>query len=812
MTPRPHVASRRGAALGAVLALVASLLGSVTVGVTVAAPAEAAVAPAVTTLNVGAPSWWSGDCDATRWGPLAAAAGWKGGPSHRLGASWMGVPVCGPRPAVDGSPNVLWGRAGWGEAEWQCVELAQRFMAQVYGTVAYGANGSGVVANYKPAYGGALVKITNGTAGKAPVPGDVVSFTTPANIYGHVAVVASSTVDSSGNGSVTMLSQNDSADGWRTLSVVGWRLQGFGSLTPYGWLHDPAGRGNPLGDGQFVRVVGTGTIWRIVGGAPLAIGSWTPLGGPKPYTFIEKAQFDRLRSTPRDGTFLRDVTTSTTYRVAGGAPLAVAAADAASIPGWATATTVDVDGYALSHLSHLNAVPADGTQICRADNGSCYLVAGGAPMTVPAADRTKVPGWSAAKVTVVSSAEFTSYTHLRPVPGDGTFLCDATTTACYRVAGGAPLILSRSDSAAVPGAATASRLTVPHAEFASYAHLRRYPADGTILCPVGLTTCFVVAGRAPLPITAAAARTTPALSSSHGVVISRYELAHPVHVAARPVDGTVLVGAQTTSVYVVRRGVAEYFASASTADLTSPPVTIDQNAVDNAGLAGAWSHLASSPATVALAAPTVAVTTASSAVVSWKAPIASSAVTGYAVRYRSAAAGGAFGAWVTPTAWASLTTTRVAMRMTRGASYCVQVRATNRAGQIGPWSTSRCTTTVADQSVATAVSPGWHTSVSASLYGGTALRTINRGAWWRMDGVTASRIALVATTCATCGSVSVSLGGTVVGTVSLTSPTTQFQQLILLPTFARRTGSLTIVVTTKTGRNVLIDGIAISSV
>ena len=810
MTARPFPALRRRVTIGAVLALLASLLGGVSVGVVSAAPAEAAALAVAPSLNVGAPAWWSGDCDTTRWGRLAAAQGWKGAASHRLGASWIGVPVCGPRPWVDGSPNVLWARAGWGESEWQCVELAQRFMAQVYGTAAYGANGSGVVSNYKASYGGALVTVANGTVGKAPVPGDVVSFRTPANIYGHVGVIASATVDANGNGSVTMLSQNDTVDGWRTLAVTAWRLQGFGSLTPYGWLHDPAGRGNPLGEGAFVRVVNTPTVWRIVGGAPLAIGSWTPFGGPKPTTVIEQAQFNRLLATPRDGSFLRDLSTSTTYRIAGGAPLAVGA-DAASLPGWSTMAKTDVDGYAISRLSHLRAVPADGTQICRADNGLCYLVAGGAPLLVPAADKPKVPGWSAAKVTVVSGAEFTAFGHLRAVPADGTFLCDAGTTACYRVAGGAPLLLSKADKPAVPGSATAARLTVPHAEFASFTHLRRYPADGTVLCPVGVPTCYVVAGRAPLPITPAAARSTAALASTRGIAVSGYEFTHPVHITAKPVDGTILVSAQSKSVYVVRAGVARYFSAAAAADLTAPPVTIDQTAVDNAGLAGAWSHLASAPAAVTLSAPTVALTTASSAVVAWVAPVASSAVTSYTARYRSAGTNGVFGPWITPASWQSLTSTHLTMSMQKGTDYCVAVRATNRAKQIGPWSPAHCTTTALDEQSYSAVSAGWRTGSARALYGGTALQTANRGAWWRKDGVTAARIGIVATTCATCGSVSAYLGGKLVGTISLLSPTTEYQQLLALPTFARRTGSLILVVTTRSGRSVQLDGVAIST-
>ena len=78
--------------------------------------------------------------------------------------------MCNPDPsngnagpcAVDGMdvPMVL------GGTTWQCVELAQRFMAQVYGTKAYQANGSQVVRNYRAAYGGGLVTIANGKVEK----------------------------------------------------------------------------------------------------------------------------------------------------------------------------------------------------------------------------------------------------------------------------------------------------------------------------------------------------------------------------------------------------------------------------------------------------------------------------------------------------------------------------------------------------------------------------------------------------------------------------------------------------------------------
>lgn len=218
------------------------------ISVLMAATATAAVAGDNTTVAgsaasvVGPPEWWNGDCDAGHWDVAAAAKGWQGAGAHRLGASYLGVPVCGPRRVRDGGPDVLWTRAGWGEFEWECTELAFRFMAQIYGVQAYGANGDNVVRNYRPSAGGGLETVANGTPGRAPQPGDVMSFDYAGGL-GHVAVVESSAVDQSGSGSVRLITQNDTSDGWRTLTVAAWTVQPFGAFIPYGWLHDPAGRG-----------------------------------------------------------------------------------------------------------------------------------------------------------------------------------------------------------------------------------------------------------------------------------------------------------------------------------------------------------------------------------------------------------------------------------------------------------------------------------------------------------------------------------------------------------------------------------------
>ena len=216
------------------LLVCAVFVGGIASGVT-----RARHAAADTTDAAALPWWWNGKvCDTGR-----------DGASYATGASYLGVQVCAPQPyKYNGGNSFVIIEEGpdpahvYGEGEWQCVELAMRFMTLIYGVTPYGANGDGVVDNYTPADGGGLVKYRNATPGVAPLPGDILSFSESGHL-GHVGVIASSDVDTNGNGSVTMLSENDTDDGWRTLVVTNWVVSGFGRHYATGWLHDPAGRG-----------------------------------------------------------------------------------------------------------------------------------------------------------------------------------------------------------------------------------------------------------------------------------------------------------------------------------------------------------------------------------------------------------------------------------------------------------------------------------------------------------------------------------------------------------------------------------------
>jgi len=184
---------------------------------------------------------------------------------------------------------------------------------------------------------------------------------------------------------------------------------------------------------------------------------------------------------------------------------------------------------------------------------------------------------------------------------------------------------------------------------------------------------------------------------------------------------------------------------------------------------------------------------------SW--PIAS-----YDVRYRRAAWNGSFGTYVT---WKTATTTDWAtFAASPGSTYCFSVRATDTVGGHSVWTAETCTAVpLDDRSLARAGS--WSAGTGSAYYRSTYLRSSTSGARLTRTGVVARRIALVASTCSTCGIVRVYWGSTLLKTINLYSRTTVNQKLIAVTTFSSaRTGTLKITVTSR-GKRVIVDGVAI---
>src|SRR5205807_883667 len=81
-------------------------------------------------------------------------------------------------------------------------------------------------------------------------------------------------------------------------------------------------------DGTFIATT-SGAVYRIAGGAPLAVSDWSVFGGVQPYVTVDQWDIDNvtdplshLYQVPVNGTFLT-TTTGQIYRVAGGAPFRI---------------------------------------------------------------------------------------------------------------------------------------------------------------------------------------------------------------------------------------------------------------------------------------------------------------------------------------------------------------------------------------------------------------------------------------------------------------------------------------------------------
>jgi hypothetical protein len=167
--------------------------------------------------------------NAATWAPFCAGGG------GTVKYSGDGVPACGPRGST-------WIEipGGISTPGFQCVELSERFLYVTHGWTTLKANGAEVAAQYHSAYGVPL--ITNGTAGVAPHVGDVMSFSRTSSFSepeeGHTGVVTASAVNSSGNGTITLLSENVGETGNSTpVAVTGWRVANlFGEFPSSEWI------------------------------------------------------------------------------------------------------------------------------------------------------------------------------------------------------------------------------------------------------------------------------------------------------------------------------------------------------------------------------------------------------------------------------------------------------------------------------------------------------------------------------------------------------------------------------------------------
>ena len=165
-----------------------------------------------------------------------------------------------------------------------------------------------------------------------------------------------------------------------------------------------AGSGGLFPDGTFVEVSGDPAIYRIAGGAPLLVSSWDAFGGPQPVTTISQSQLDALNPAPADGTFLV-TNTGSIFRVAGGAPLTVSSWSVFGGP----QPSVAIDQWNIDNISdpaaHLRTAPADGTVVEGIPSGTYWMFGGG----------DRAPTAASAKAISVDDAGLTPFTEVAAV-------------------------------------------------------------------------------------------------------------------------------------------------------------------------------------------------------------------------------------------------------------------------------------------------------------------------------------------------------------------------------------------------------------
>ncbi len=145
-----------------------------------------------------------------------------------------------------------------------------------------------------------------------------------------------------------------------------------------------------------------------------------------------------------------------------------------------------------------------------------------------------------------------------------------------------------------------------------------------------------------------------------------------------------------------------------------------------------------------------------------------------------------------------------------GTTYCLRVGAATDAAHntstgAGP-ATCRALPLEATQ---LSFGSGWSRSSPGGAYGGVAYRTTVKGATMTRRYVAADRLAIVATTCPTCGSVDVYLNKTRLARVNLVSATTRSPVAIPVATWSSlHSGTLTLEVT-STAKAVVVQGVGV---
>jgi hypothetical protein len=215
------------------------------------------------------------------------------------------------------------------------------------------------------------------------------------------------------------------------------------------------------------------------------------------------------------------------------------------------------------------------------------------------------------------------------------------------------------------------------------------------------------------------------------------------------------------------------------------------------------------PPTVSMSAPPT-VTEGTRVTATW-AGADDQGVASYDVQYQIAPWNGPFGPWTWFRQAVPASQHTGTLVENYGRTVCFRARARDFAGNVSPFVT-RCTAT-ALRATSLGYSPLWTRLTSSAFFGRYAERTVYKGQSALLNSVQAKHLWLVATRCPSCGTVTVRWKGVGIKAINLAYPATQHNVLFPIASFAApQAGPVQVIVTSPSGRQVVIQGLAVSRV
>lgn len=180
-----------------------------------------------------------------------------------------------------------------------------------------------------------------------------------------------------------------------------------------------------------------------------------------------------------------------------------------------------------------------------------------------------------------------------------------------------------------------------------------------------------------------------------------------------------------------------------------------------------------------------------------------SGIADYLLTYKVAPWNADFGPATTVTS----TVTSQAVTVAKGSTLCFTAISRDHAGNASAPSPSRCTTVALDDRSLTR-SAGWASLSSSAYYASTETSIVKAGATLTRTGVSTRKLSLVATKCATCGTVGVYWNGRLLKQISLYRSTTAQKQIVLAYDLGGFQNG-TLVLKSMNGSRVSVDGVGL---